>query len=273
MFDEWVPAVRAFKEHEDDTVVRIATKAGWWSLSVTTLEKIGAYLGSPVSGGENLYDTLLQLTQVVLPGASDDELLSFLRHRLKRVKKQAAFSEELLSMDDALVCLDEADQAEVHRQQQEAKDKQKEGKKLKESFRKHACEVRIKRATTARAKKAATKPTFRGPATPLSGVMSQSEAKLRMPEGPPKTYLWRANKPGAWLGRVADMPVISRNDSHYGGEQFALRLVLQGVWVDWLNENGFEFDQCPIPGLLDVVDSRPGAAASSGGAGSSGGAA
>ena len=265
----WMPAVRAFKEVDDAPMLQIAARAGWWNLGVAIMEKIGRHLGRPIAGGDDMYENLLQLTKKVLPTASDDDLLLYLRERLKRMKKKAQFSEELLSIDDALVCLDQADQEEAHRQQLEAKDKQKEGKRFKESYRKHAGEVRTSKAKTKTDKKAAMLPKFTGPRSLPSGVMSQAEAKRRMPVGAPKTYLWRANTPGAWNGRVADMPCISRNDAHYGGEQFALRLVLQGVWADWLPLNGFELHQCPILGLMDQVDPRTARGAAVGGAAAS----
>ena len=263
--DLWQPAVRAFKFVPEAPVLEVAAKAGWWSIGITTLEKIGNHLGCPVSGGDDIFDSLWSLTQKVLPAATEDDLLRILQHRLKRLKKAAQFSEELLSIDEAVVCLDESDQQEVHRMQGDAKDRQKENKKFKESYKQQASKVRISRARTPAAKARAAKPVFKGP-TSMLPVMSQAEAKRRMPPpGELRTYLWRSNHPGAWLGRVDDMPVISRNDQHHGGEQCALRLVLQGVWSDWLPLMGFDLSDCPIEGLFDVVDPRT-ASSSPGGA-------
>ena len=255
--DRWQPAVRCFRAAQDEApILQVAAKAGWWNLSLPVLEKIGSSVGCSIAGGDDLFANLFKLTQKVLEGAADDELMQFLQHRLKRAKKLAQFADELLSIDDALVCLDEGDQQEVHRMQAEAKDQQKVCKKYKESYRKRAGEIRVGRARTAAAKRAAAKPVYRGPTALPGSYMSQAEAKKFMPVGVPKTWLWRSNTPGAWQGRVGELPCVSRNDTHHGGEQFALRLVLQQVWSDWLPLAGWSMEDCPIDGLFDLVDPR-----------------
>lgn len=253
----WSPAVRAFKSGPEAPVLQVAARAGWWNLNRTILDKVCSHVGVPVSRGMDLFNNLWVLSAAVLPGASDDELLHSLQHRLRNLQKRAQFTDELLSIDEALVCLDEDDQHEVRRQQMDAKDKQKEEGRFKESFRQRSGEVRLAQAKTAAAKKAVSKVPWKGPRTlPALANMTQSEAKLRMPPAPPKSWLWRANNQGAWCSRVADLPTCSRCDRAHGGEELSLRLVLQDAWRNWLTLQGMGLDACPIEGMFDIVDPR-----------------
>lgn len=205
-----------------------------------------------------------------MEGSTDEELSAALRGRLRTLGKRANFTSELLSVDAAASCLEEADQEEVRRQQPEAKDRVKEEAGFRERFRTRRAEHRVSSAKTAAAKLSAKKMQWKGPTRmPPLATMSQSEAKALMPPAAPKSWLWRAHTTGSWNTRVAEMPVCSRTDSANGGEMGALRLVVPDAWKQWLLLSGFTEGYCPIQGMFDVIDPRSWGSGSGGAASSS----
>ena len=160
-------------------------------------------------------------------------------------------------MDEAAVVLDESDQAEVRRHQAEAKEHKQEENKFIEQYRSQSASVRISSAKTAAQKKAATKVAWKGRRSmPPLGQLSQAEGKKLMPPSPPQSWLWRANRAGAWCSRVSDLSACQRSDSAHGGEEAALHLVIQDAWRQWLALQGWCEADCPVQGMFDVVDPR-----------------
>lgn len=178
-----------------------------------------------------------------------------MRRRLARLTKATKFSDEVMHIEEATQCLDDGDQDEVRRHQQECKEKQVEEERFRNAFRTRKAEVRTAAAKGAAGKKAAKSVAWKGPKVmPPLAKMKQSDAKLFMPPSPPKSWLWRAHTKGAWFTKVEDQPAVSRSDAAHGGEMIALRLVLQDAWKTWLTLQGFQKADCPIVGLMDIVD-------------------
>lgn len=99
--------------------------------------------------------------------------------------------------------------------------------------------------------------SWKGPKSlPHDEPAEQQHAKQYMPVGVPECYLWRANTPRAWYSWVGDMPATCRSDAAHGGEDVALRLVIQQAWMTWLTLNGYDIDQCPIQNMFEVWDPR-----------------
>eukprot|EP00959_Pyramimonas_sp_CCMP1952_P470577 9496898-Pyramimonas_sp.AAC.2 len=80
--------------------------------------------------------------------------------------------------------------------------------------------------------------------------MSQERAKAFIP---PQTYLWRANKVGAWHFNQPDFNRRGRAAwSQFGGSSLlALQDVCKRAWEGFLIEHRLPRAHCPIPGLLD----------------------
>lgn len=114
-------------------------------------------------------------------------------------------------------------------------------------------------------KKAVTKVSWKAPRRlpPSNQEIEQSDAKAFMPQGPPVSYLWRANRQAAWYSRVGSMPACSRSDAAHGGSHISLRLVIQDAWSNWLTLQGYPLSACPIDGMWDVWDPRERASSSS----------
>lgn len=256
----WSPAVRGFRAGPPpppEGVLRVCAKAGWWSLGRGILDKVAAHLGIEAQSDGEMFGLLWRLTQTVMGDLSDDAILDLLRHRQKHLSQRTNFSHELLSIDEAMTCLEESEQQELRRQQQEVKERQAERRSFRESYREREAAVRQSSATSSAAKKAAAKLPWKGPRQmPPLASLTHAVAKELMPPSPPKSWLWRAHTQGAWMSRVLDLPVCSRSDSSHGGGMNSLKLVLQDAWRQWLTVQGWAESACPIAGMFDVVDPR-----------------
>lgn len=268
----WGAAARGFLHSPAAPVLQVAARAGWWKLGRGVLDKIGTHLGIDCAQGVDIFDLLWQVTAAALgPQVSDDAILECLRGRLKTMAKRTQFSQELLSIDEAAGCLEEGDQVELRQQQHEARDRQKEERCFRDAYKTKKATVRVSTARTPAAKRAAAKVTWKGPVKlPVFAKISQADAKQLMPPGPLKSWPWRATAQGAWNTRVSELLVCSRSDAANGGESAALRLVIQDAWRQWLTLQGFELSDCPIEGMLDLVDPRPTSRAAAAASASSG---
>lgn len=106
----WAPAVRAFKSAKKAPILEIAARAGFWHLSRSVEDKVCSRMGVQSGRGLDLFNNLRALSAAILPDASDDGHLRFLQHRLRQLRRRTQFANDIPSIDEALVCLDQGDQ-------------------------------------------------------------------------------------------------------------------------------------------------------------------
>lgn len=265
------PAVRAFRAGDVAPMLEIAAREGWWQLGRGVMDKLAKHLSVDIEPGSDIFGVLWGCAKRVLQ-CTDDETLEFLAHRLSALKRRGKFSDELLSIDGAIVCLDDGDQGEIRREQENSKDRKKEEENFRHNYRERKTAVRASGAKSQAQKKALNKVPWKGPRQlpPSSQEIEQRDAKAFMPCGAPSSYLWRANRQGAWYSKVGSMPACSRSDAAHGGSYISLRLVIQDAWANWLTVQGYPMSACPIEGMWEVWDPRQ-AAPSGQSASSSGG--
>lgn len=84
-------------------MLQIAARSGWWQLGRGVMDKVAKHLSVDIESGSDLFQVLWGCTQLVL-SCDDDEVLDVLAHRLASLKRRGKYSEELLSIDESIVC-------------------------------------------------------------------------------------------------------------------------------------------------------------------------
>ena len=238
------PAVRAFKLSPSDTVFKVAARNAWWSLQRATLELVAQHLGEHVGDSTNMFDLLFTLTKKVL-GCSDSEVLAILESKMHKMMRDTAAFSHILYIDEATACLREDDRQEIQREQQKVATQKAEVDDIKEKFQ--AKETKVRAATGGPTAKAHLKSFYKGPKKwPENKHTPQVEAKKMLP---PDSYLWRSRTDNSWNARYKAMPARSARDNTWGGEQGALRQVLQHVWECYLDIKKLSKRDCPLQGL------------------------
>jgi hypothetical protein len=79
----------------------------------------------------------------------------------------------------------------------------------------------------------------------VAGDLSQAELAMFVPPG---AYVWKSNA-GKWVTSLPPFRACSRSWQKYGEEK-AASLVLQDVWVQYLNHLGLSKEDCPVQGLF-----------------------
>ena len=66
---------------------------------------------------------------------------------------------------------------------------------------------------------------------------------------PPGASIWQDSQFGSWQGHHPPYPRRGRSWRTHGDTQ-ALKLVLQYLWMLWLDEQGWGPEQCPVKGVF-----------------------
>lgn len=188
-FGLWSPAVRGFRAAPPEGVLRVCAQAGWWSLGRGIFGKIAAHLGLEAQSDGDMFGLLWRLTETIMGDLADDGILILLRHRLKHLSQRTDFSHELLSIDEAMTCLEESDQQEWRRQHHEAKERHAEQRSFRESYRERKVAALQAGAKSGAATKAAAKLPWKGPKQmpPPLALLTHAAAKELMPPSPPQS--------------------------------------------------------------------------------------
>jgi len=177
------------------------------------------------------------------------------------------FLDEVLQIDEAIDCLDKAEEKDVRKHQSDAKaSKQANSEYLTSYSRKFAKvqaarEVAVQAAapkSKARAKPKAMPAPARLPVVLPEGELSQNQIKVLLP---PETSVWRANHHHSWMGHCPPFPRVSAPWAQYGHRYAAIRL-LRTLWEQWakLNNKSMPSD-CEVQGLFEVEASEQAASA------------
>ena len=241
---EWPPATRAFLRDEVCGLKALAAKSAWWSLDLAALKKLAEAFGVPLPPAEKLFGTVVHLTMGTLP-CDERAAVDIAAGRVPHMVDEDAFTEEILSSDEAHEVLDRSDQSKlvvVQKGAMAARETTNDFlQEYKEARKKHPAIAKSKSRSKAQAKQT----TNQLPAN--CEMMDQAMAKPFMPEG---SALWKSRSDACWHGKVLGFGEVSRSVRAYG-EDRALRLVLRECWRRHLDKHGLDVERCPIGGPFD----------------------
>ena len=175
------------------------------------------------------------------------------------------FLDEILQIDEALDCLDKAEEKDVRKHQSEGEASKEAASEYLRSYSKKFAKVQAAREAAiqaasksrARAKPKAMPAPAHGPVALPAGELSQNQIKVLLP---PETSVWRANQHHAWMGHCPPFPRVSAPWAQYGHRYAAIRL-LRTLWGQWakLNNKSMPSD-CTVQGLFEAEASEEAAA-------------
>ena len=240
------PAVRAFKENDTTTVLKLAAAKAWWSLSRSTLDSLAEHLSVGLSSTPNTFEVLFALTKHVLK-VGDERCCEILKMRLSKLIASSRNTAEILAVDEAAQCLREEDRQDVKDQQKHTLEHEAEIASFRDRFREKRAAVRL---AAGGGKASSKKVAWKGPKK-IGGMeqIKQSDAKKFLP---PNSYLWRSRGSGSWNSRHSDLPTRSCRDSAWGSEERAILECLRYAWDCYLDLTGFRREDCPIGDLWTV---------------------
>lgn len=186
-------ALRAFVSSDTMPILKLAAKCGWWSLGKGLLESIAKFVGisNPPAG---LFELLLSLTKEVL-GIEDNDVLLCLQHRMASMQNDGhKHVDDLMKVDEAAVCLDEADRAEVKRQQKAAHVDERGRPEFNSQYRQRVGRLRSGGnggdGQAAKRRRVDARFGFKGPRSlPVQPLVGQSDLKHFLP---PNSFIWKA---------------------------------------------------------------------------------
>lgn len=196
-------------------------------------------------------------------GLNDAEVLQIVAIRMgDQSCHQNTFLDEIMEIDEAVMCLDKAEEKEVRQQQEAAKSTKAANLVFQERYRVKLVAVQAAQAAAAKAKakpkaKARASPPPDPPGPLPQGDLTQAQIKHMCPPG---GSVWRANIQGSWMGHYPPMPRISYSWGIYGHRYSAIKL-LRSLWESWAVIHGREVPRdCPIEGLFQAVGEADAAA-------------
>jgi hypothetical protein len=251
--------IRAEIVSNDLPLMQAAAKNGFWHLDVSLVCRLAGVAGIEIPPGGTNFEKLLVVTMAVLQ-VPENDALTYLGNRLSVKTGSGAGIEDFLKLDDADLCLDEADRKEfVHE-----KERLEASSDVCPEFK--AAWVAKRRAI---AKAKAEAHAAAGPAGGRKGKGKGAKAKakanalIRLPPdiidqkdakvlAPPNSYIWRANHGHAWCGHYKPYARVSKSWHLYGGNRPALIYVLRELWTQYLEFSGLHCPaDCTVAGLFD----------------------
>ena len=196
---------------------------------------------------------------------SDAETLKIVAIRLGHDRSsENAFLDEILEIEEAVDCLDKAEEKQVRDEKAYAKSAKAMQYEFVSKYRAKSSSVRAAQvaAEAAAAPKARAKgrarvaavpgPGGEPPAPPRdlpAGDLLQADLKLFAPPG---GFVWRANKQGSWQGHYPPFRRVSYS-WHQHGHRFAGIKVLRHLWSNHLTVHNLRIPQdCTVRGLFDA---------------------
>ena len=202
-------------------------------------------------------DVLIHATMKVLK-IDEDEALTVLRQRLVKPKrKDDEGTKALLELDEAMKCVEPADQDVLQTEQKKTVEDAATHEEFVLEWKQKRQAAKAKKSgkatSSSSAKRSKTDKSKQQPPQKLPpnlDSIEQKEAKLFMPEG---SCLWKNRSAGAWISKVNGFAECSRTVSKYGNAK-ALGIVIANAWHDWCVDNGVPFAECPMKGLPELEE-------------------
>ena len=269
----WRPGVRAvhLANQPVEAMIRVLARNAFFSLTKTNVEDLCNHEGYELEDTGTLFSTVFSAVRSVLK-TSDESTLAIMRQRFARLPSETTYTGELLALDEADMCLDDADKKEMKRLMEKSAEDHVDKRTFSKHLQQKREQISKKAAAKGAAKKAKTTPSvpgYKGPKSmPKASQIEQAELKEFVPPG---SFIWVARHAGAWMTRYPPFKAQARYWKREGSELAAAKAALQDVWVRYLEANGLELDVCPIAGLMKFDASASEASASSGAASSSSG--
>ena len=183
---------------------------------------------------------------------SDAEVLPIVALRMgDTARTENTFLNEIMEIDEAVMCLDKAEEKEVRQQQDTAKSCKAENLVFQKRYTEKLVAVQAAQAAARpkpKAKARARAPPAPDPVRPLpQGDLTQAQIKHLCPPG---GSVWRANVHGSWMGHFPPLPRVSFPWNVYGHRYSAVKL-LRNLWESWAMIHGMVLPRdCPIVGLF-----------------------
>lgn len=242
-------------------ILEVAAQACFWGFKKPLLMSVCKRESVETEPGADDFDLLWRMVEHFLPGLSSHQVLDIVAKRLAGdCKYNDCVLEEILQLDEAVQCLDKAEEDDVRQEQKKVRAEQSEHKAFLTRFREKRATVVPPASKGGRAGGAAARGRGNGRGGSAS---SSSVAALRLPEGdlqqrqvkhllPPGCSIWRSNLQGSWQGHCPPFRRCSAS-WHLYGHRFAAVLVLRKLWAQHLEISGGVVPQdCLVEGLFSV---------------------
>lgn len=257
-------SILACSSGEPEPIIRIAAKQAFWELKKTMLDQICRYASIEIEPGSSEFETLWAMLCHILPEMEQTDLLAVASKRLGGTSAPGddCTLQEILLIDEAVACLDKAEESEVREEQKKTRAAEADRKVYEQKYR--AQRVRVMAAAAAAPSSSGRKGArSKGVGRGSSSSRSSQPARLRLPEGdlqqaqikhlvPPNCSIWRANQQGSWQGHCEPFKRVSAS-WHLWGHRFSAVRVLRLLWEQHLTLTGGSIpEDCPIEGLFSV---------------------
>ena len=233
------PAVRAFVSDGPGPLLQVAAREAFWSMKSPWLLELAQHLHIDVANPGSLCSTVSSLVMSILD-IDEEASIPILQKRLAVNDITSLYSHHVMTLDDALECMDVNDAKKV-------RDEQKATEQFVEARSTYACDyVQRKRRlddSKLAGKKAKAKPKAKAIALKDKfgeGVIPQAEAKKWLPEG---SHIWKDRVRGAWNAHHPPRARIS--EPYDGDERAALLCILRRVWQQHSELTGNSMASCP----------------------------
>ena len=232
------------KDEKFRPLIEVAALNAFWLLSKSVLQDFATDLGIHVPRGEALFGYALALIKAVLK-VDDVEGLRILQKRMVTMRNMNEFTTELLEIEEATDVLEKHDVKAVKSDQKKAELQEKDAQDFANAYRTASRDLRER----------AGSPVARAPIPPAGDIpdcIPHEDAKAFTP---PDCYVWRGLKSRTWNGHYpsAGYARISRSWDSYT-EEVALRMVLAGLWSQYIEHHALTRDDCPWRGLFSWSD-------------------
>lgn len=250
------PALRAFAQGAIADIKQVASAAGWWTMSRTTLVRFCKELGVRVDDGATLFGVLLNLVEHCRPDIGEEEHLALVRTRLGHERAQLTYADELFEIQEAVEFLDTHDKKLVSAEKAATRHKECSYNDLRAALNERVKQVRDRAAAKAKAvANAAPQGAGRrrahaksAPARPrFNFSISHAEAAEHLPQG---ASIWRARTRMRWCGHCPPNRRISFGWAASGGEREAMIACIRRLWQQHLELTGQDASACPYSDLL-----------------------
>lgn len=238
------PAVRPFLDAPFGPALEIAAKHAFWHLPKSSLLRFSAQQGVDISEGATLYEVVHTLCSAILR-LPDEDVVAISHRRLQTYHAEAEHVHELLQVDSAVQCLDQADHARFAEAQQQARNHEVEQKAYSAAYRERKAVVSASRTSANRKKKKADAGLPKYPPR-IPSTIPQESAKQWVPPG---CSIWRALCRSSWNAHLEPYARISESWGVHG-EAGALIRILRRLWRMYNEKEGRPDTACPFDGLF-----------------------
>lgn len=247
-------STRAFVRGDGSNVMALLAKNAFFDLGKADLERLSSFMGYDLDLRGTLFAACLTLVMHILDPISIEAALELLKKRVFRAERKIANSNEILHIDEAQACLDEADRESLRKQQRESVNHRLELERFREDYRGRSRESRGP-MPKAKAKAGAYRRNgYEGPnRIPPPDQFAQHSMRRFMP---PNSWLWVSRHSSSWNSRVQGHGQDSRSWRAMRNEAEAIKQVIQCAWRKYLVSGGLTVAECPIENLFDSPSDR-----------------